>query len=64
MRPKTAIRRLRLGKRTLDREQIEREYTEATVVFVLWSVFLIVGVAVLLWVLSPDTIRSSTSSST
>ena len=52
--PETAIRRLRLGKRTLDRDQTEREYTEATVVFVLWIVFLIVGVAVLLWVLSPD----------
>ena len=52
--PETAIRRLRLGKRTLDRKQIQREYTEATVVFVLWIVFLIVGVAVLLWVLSPD----------
>ncbi|APX96119.1 TrkH family potassium uptake protein [Natronorubrum daqingense] len=51
--PETAVRRLRLGKRTLDRNQIRREYTEAAVVFVLWIVFLVVGVAVLLWVLSP-----------
>ncbi|WP_440771441.1 TrkH family potassium uptake protein [Natronorubrum sp. DTA28] len=52
--PETAIRRLRLGKRTLGRDQVQREYTEAAVVFVLWIVFLIVGVAVLLWTLSPD----------
>ncbi|ELY57400.1 TrkH family potassium uptake protein [Natronolimnohabitans innermongolicus] len=52
--PDAAIRRLRLGKRTLDSEQAEREYTEATVVFVLWIAFLIVGVAVLLWTLSAE----------
>ncbi|TYL37624.1 potassium transporter Trk [Natronococcus pandeyae] len=52
--PDSAIRQLRLGKRTLDEAQAEREYTEATVVFVLWILFLIVGVAVLLWTLSPD----------
>ncbi|MFP8952714.1 TrkH family potassium uptake protein [Natrialbaceae archaeon A-arb3/5] len=52
--PASAVRRLRLGKRTLDETQAQREYTEAAVVFVLWVVFLLVGVAVLLWTLSPD----------
>ncbi|ELZ01201.1 trk system potassium uptake protein TrkH [Natrialba chahannaoensis JCM 10990] len=52
--PDTAIRKLRLGKRTLSEAQAQREYTEAAVVFLLWIVFLIVGVAVLLWTLSPD----------
>ncbi|MFC6906590.1 TrkH family potassium uptake protein [Halalkalicoccus tibetensis] len=52
--PRTAVRRLRMGKRTLSESEVQREYTEATVVFVLWILFLIVGVTVLLWVLSPD----------
>lgn len=52
--PDSAIRQLTLGDRTLDEQQAEREYTEATVVFVLWIVFLIVGVTVLLWALSPE----------
>ena len=52
-RPDTAISYLQLGKRTLSEQQLEREYTEATVVFVLWVAFLAVGVAVLLRVLSP-----------
>ncbi len=51
--PASAVRRLRLGKRTLDETQAQREYTEAAVVFVLWIAFLIVGIAVLLWTLSP-----------
>lgn len=52
--PESAVRRLRMGKRTLNGERFRREYTEAAVVFVLWVAFLIVGVTVLLWTLSPD----------
>jgi len=52
-RPDTAIRYLKLGERNLSEQQAEREYTEATVVFVLWVTFLAIGVAVLLHVLSP-----------
>ncbi|MCL9815203.1 TrkH family potassium uptake protein [Natranaeroarchaeum aerophilus] len=52
--PDSAVRQLKLGERTLDEQQAEREYTEATVVFVLWIVFLIIGVAVMLWALSPE----------
>ncbi len=52
--PDSAVRRLKLGKRKLDEDQVQAEYTEAAVVFVLWIVFLIIGVAVLLWVLSPE----------
>ncbi|MDJ1430920.1 TrkH family potassium uptake protein [Halostagnicola sp. A-GB9-2] len=51
--PDSAIRQLSLGKRTLGENQVQREYTEAAVVLVLWIAFLIVGVAVLLWTLSP-----------
>jgi len=52
-RPDSAIRYLQLGDRRLSEAQAQREYTEATVVFVLWLTFLAVGVAVLLRVLSP-----------
>ncbi|MFP8954853.1 TrkH family potassium uptake protein [Natrialbaceae archaeon A-arb3/5] len=52
--PDSAVRNLKLGKRTLSEDEVQREYTEAAVVFVLWIIFLIVGVAVLLWLLSPD----------
>ena len=52
-RPRTAIRYLQIGERRLSEEQAQREYTEATVVFVLWITFLAIGVAVLLRVLSP-----------
>jgi trk system potassium uptake protein TrkH len=51
--PNSAIRYLQLGERKLNEEQAQREYTEATVVFVLWLTFLAIGVAVLLRVLSP-----------
>ncbi len=51
--PRSAIRYLRIGERRLSEEQAQREYTEATVVFLLWIAFLAVGVAVLLRVLSP-----------
>jgi len=49
--PSSAIRYLKIGDRKLDAEQAQREYTEATVVFVLWISFLILGLAVLLRVL-------------
>jgi len=52
-RPESAIRYLRIGERKLSEAQAQREYTEATVVFVLWVAFLAIGVAVLLRVLSP-----------
>ncbi|PSQ48096.1 potassium transporter Trk, partial [Halobacteriales archaeon SW_7_65_23] len=51
--PDSAIRYLQLGERKLNEKQAQREYTEATVVFVLWLTFLAIGVAVLLRVLSP-----------
>jgi trk system potassium uptake protein TrkH len=52
-RPSSAVRYLQIGERRLDEEQAQREFTEATVVFILWITFLAVGVAVLLRVLSP-----------
>jgi trk system potassium uptake protein TrkH len=52
-RPSSAIRYLQIGDRRLSEEQAQREYTEATVVFLLWITFLVIGVAVLLRVLSP-----------
>ncbi|TKX85019.1 TrkH family potassium uptake protein [Halorubrum sp. SS5] len=52
-RPSAAVHYLQIGKRRLDEGQTQREYTEATVVFIFWVVFLAIGVAVLLRVLSP-----------
>lgn len=52
-RPDSAIRYLQIGDRRLDEDQAQREYSEATVVFILWFTFLVIGVAVLLRVLSP-----------
>ena len=51
--PESAIRYLQLGERKLSEEQVQREFTEATVVFIFWFIFLVIGVAVLLRVLSP-----------
>jgi len=51
--PRTAVRYLQIGERRLSEEQAQREFTEATVVFLLWLVFLVIGVVVLLSVLSP-----------
>ncbi|SIS15734.1 TrkH family potassium uptake protein [Natronorubrum thiooxidans] len=51
--PSSAVRHLQLGKRTLNQNQLEREYTEAAVVFILWILFLMLGVAVFLWTVSP-----------
>ncbi|ELZ08309.1 trk system potassium uptake protein TrkH [Halovivax asiaticus JCM 14624] len=53
LQPDSAVRRLQIGDRNLGEAQFQREYTEATVVFILWIAFLVVGVAVLLRVLSP-----------
>jgi trk system potassium uptake protein TrkH len=50
-RPSSAVQYLKIGDRRLSEAQAQREYTEATVVFVLWLTFLAVGVAVLLRVL-------------
>ena len=50
-RPRSAVRHLRIGERRLGEQQAQREYTEATVVFILWLTFLAVGVAVFLSVL-------------
>ena len=52
--PRSAIRRMRMGDRTLTERQVQREYTEASVVFVLWVLFLFLGIGVLLWTLSPE----------
>ncbi|OSP05072.1 potassium transporter Trk [Halorubrum ezzemoulense DSM 17463] len=52
-RPQAAIRYLQIGDRRLSEAQAQREYTEATVVFLLWITFLVIGVAVLLRVLPP-----------
>ena len=51
--PDSAVRYLRIGDRKLSEERAQREYTEATVVFVLWITFLMIGIAVLLRVLGP-----------
>jgi trk system potassium uptake protein TrkH len=52
-RPQSAISYLQIGERSLSEQQAQAEYTEATVVFILWITFLAIGVAVLLRVLSP-----------
>ncbi|ERG90236.1 MAG: Trk-type K+ transport system, membrane component [Haloquadratum walsbyi J07HQW1] len=52
-RPDSAIRYLQIGDRRLGEDQAQREYSEATVVFILWFTFLVIGVTVLLRVLSP-----------
>ena len=49
--PKTAVRYLQMGERRLSEEQLQREYSEATVVFILWIAFLVIGVSVFLWAL-------------
>jgi len=54
---------LKIDDRRLSEEQVQREYTEATVVLILWLVFLVVGISVFLLAL-PDEYPLSTSSST
>lgn len=53
-RPDTAVRYLQIGERRLNEELVQREYVEAAVVTFLWISFLIIGIAVLGWVLTPD----------
>jgi trk system potassium uptake protein TrkH len=52
--PESAVRYLRIDDRQLSEQQVQREYTEATVVLILWLVFLAIGITVFLAVLSPD----------
>ncbi|WP_247731315.1 TrkH family potassium uptake protein [Halovivax limisalsi] len=52
LQPTAAVRRLQIGQRNLSENQAQREYTEATVVFILWIAGLAIGVAVLLRTLS------------
>ncbi|WP_323173853.1 TrkH family potassium uptake protein [Natrialba sp. PRR66] len=52
--PASAVRQLELGDRTLDEEQIHREFTEAAIVLILWLAVLALGIAVFLWALAPD----------
>ncbi|MCU4743511.1 TrkH family potassium uptake protein [Natronoglomus mannanivorans] len=46
--PSSAIRRLRIGDRSLDEEQASKELEEASIVLILWFIFLAIGLAVLL----------------
>jgi trk system potassium uptake protein TrkH len=52
--PQSAVRYLRINGRTLNEKQTQREYTEATVVLLLWITFLIIGIAVFLLVLPSE----------
>ena len=52
--PERAVRYLQIGDRRLSEQQVEREYTEATVVFILWVAFLCLGVAVFLYALPSE----------
>ncbi|WP_336325560.1 TrkH family potassium uptake protein [Halovenus sp. HT40] len=52
--PSTAVRYLRIDDRKLSEEQVQREYTEATVVLVLWLSALVVGITVFLAALPPE----------
>ncbi|AEH36497.1 TrkH family potassium uptake protein [Halopiger xanaduensis] len=52
--PSSAVRRLRIGDRSLSETQASKELEEAAIVFVLWLLFLAVGVAVLLATLPTD----------
>ncbi|MFC4438015.1 MULTISPECIES: TrkH family potassium uptake protein [Natrialbaceae] len=46
--PSSAVRRLRIGDRSLDEDQASRELEEAAIVLLLWLIFLAVGLTVLL----------------
>ena len=52
--PDSAIRRLRIGDRSLNESQASREFEEAAIVLVLWFLFLAVGLVVLLATLPMD----------
>jgi trk system potassium uptake protein TrkH len=47
------VRYRKIDNRNISEEQVQREYTEATVIFILWMMSIAMGVAVLLRVLSP-----------
>lgn len=51
--PDSAVRYLQIGDRRLSEKQVQREYTEAAVVFILWLAFLCIGIAVFLYALPP-----------
>ena len=53
--PKSAIRRLRLGDRSLSDLETAREFEEAAIVAFLWVGFLLVGMVVLLLVVPTGT---------
>ncbi|MFD1633671.1 potassium transporter TrkG [Haloplanus ruber] len=52
--PKSAVVTARIGGRTLDREAMEREFSEAAIVTLLWIAALVVGSVVLANVAGPD----------
>jgi trk system potassium uptake protein TrkH len=51
-RKSRAFRYRKIDNRNISEEQAQREYTEATVIFILWKMSIAMGVAVLLRVLS------------
>lgn len=52
--PETAVRYLKLNGRTLSRAELSRELEEASIIALLWMVFLVVGLAVLLLTIGPS----------
>ena len=52
--PSNAIVTARLGDRVLDRETLEREFSEAAIVTLLWMILLVVSSIVLVNVAGPD----------
>ncbi len=52
--PKNAVVTARIGDRTLDRETMEREFSEAAIVTILWLIILITSSIVLINIASPD----------
>ena len=52
--PSSAVRRLRIGRRSLDEDQASKELEEAAIVLILWFIFLAIGLAVLLATLPTD----------
>jgi trk system potassium uptake protein TrkH len=52
--PKNAVVTARIGDRTLDREAMEREFSEAAIVTLLWLLVLVTGSIVLVNVAGPD----------
>jgi len=52
--PKNAVVTARIGDRTLDREAMEREFSEAAIVTLLWLIILVTSSLVLVNVAGPD----------